>query len=262
MSDRYIAQFRVTIYLLLLFIKKYWKSWQISPTNLLGKIKFYNTLFKLLICTEVLFSDTENFMTYIFTTWSRVLLEKLTGSQLVKTFPAFYEPEGSLPHIHLPATCPFPHSNQFSPYPHIPLPEDPRFYNLPIYAWIFQVISFSQVSRPKPVLTSHLFHTYYMSRPSYSSWFFFQPNNIWWGYISLSSSLCSVLHSSITSSLLHLNILLNTLFSDTLNLCSSLNVSDQVSHPYKTTGKIIVLYILIFKCLDSEVEDKRFCTEW
>jgi hypothetical protein len=36
------------------------------------------------------------------------------------------------------------------------------------------------------------------------------------------------------------NILLNTLFSDTLSSCSSLNVSDQVSHPYTTTGKIIV----------------------
>jgi hypothetical protein len=28
-------------------------------------------------------------------------------------------------------------------------------------------------------------------------------------------------------------------------------VNDQVSHPYKTTGKIIFLYILIFKCLDK-----------
>jgi hypothetical protein len=30
------------------------------------------------------------------------------------------------------------------------------------------------------------------------------------------------------------------------NLCSSLNVRDQVSHPYRTTGKIIVVFILIF----------------
>jgi hypothetical protein len=35
----------------------------------------------------------------------------------------------------------------------------------------------------------------------------------------------------------------STLFSNTLNLCSSLNVRDKVSHPYKITGKIIVLYI-------------------
>jgi hypothetical protein len=34
-------------------------------------------------------------------------------------------------------------------------------------------------------------------------------------------------------------------FSNTRSLCSSLNVREQVSHPYKTTGKIIVLYVLI-----------------
>jgi hypothetical protein len=44
---------------------------------------------------------------------------------------------------------------------------------------------------------------------------------------SLSSSSCSFLHSSVTSPLL-----LNTVFSNTPNLLSSLSVSDQVSHPY------------------------------
>ena len=46
-------------------------------------------------------------------------------------------------------------------------------------------------------------------------------------YRSLRSSLCNFLHSPVTPSLLGPNILLNTLFSNTLSLCSSLNVSDQ-----------------------------------
>jgi len=66
-------------------------------------------------------------------------------------------------------------------------------------------------------------------------------------YKSFSSSLCSLLHSPVTSSLLGPNILLNTMFSNNLSFLSSSNVNDQVSHPYKATGKIIVLYILIFK---------------
>jgi hypothetical protein len=40
--------------------------------------------------------------------------------------------------------------------------------------------------------------------------------------------LCNFLHSPVTSSLLGSNILLRTLFSNTLSLCSSLSVRDQV----------------------------------
>ena len=60
-------------------------------------------------------------------------------------------------------------------------------------------------------------------------------------YRSLSSSLCSFFHSFVTSSLLGPNIFLNTLVMYTLSLCSSVNVSNQVSQSYKTTGEIVVL---------------------
>jgi hypothetical protein len=80
-------------------------------------------------------------------------------------------------------------------------------------------------------------------------------------YRSLSSSLSNFLHSPVKPSLLGPKIL-NNLFSNTLSLCSSLNVSDQVSHSYKTTGKVIVLCILIFIFLGSKLEDKTICTEW
>jgi len=48
-------------------------------------------------------------------------------------------------------------------------------------------------------------------------------------YRSLSSLLHSFLHSPITSFLLGPNILIKTLFSNTISLLSSFNVSDQVS---------------------------------
>jgi hypothetical protein len=70
-----------------------------------------------------------------------------------------------------------------------------------------------------------------------------------------SSSLCSFLQPPVTSSLFGPNI---TLFPNTLSLCSSINVGDHVSRPYRTTGKIIVLCILIFTFLDSGRKDKSF----
>jgi hypothetical protein len=74
-----------------------------------------------------------------------------------------------------------------------------------------------------------------MSCPSHSSRFY-HPQNI--GYRSFSPSLCSFLHSPVTSSLLGPNNLLNTLFSNTLSLRSSHSVSDQVSMTDNTRQKM------------------------
>jgi hypothetical protein len=73
-------------------------------------------------------------------------------------------------------------------------------------------------------------------------------------YKSWSFSLCCFLQPPVTLSLFHPNILLNILFSNTLSLCSFLNVRDQVSHPYRTTSKIIVLYILIIMSVDEKTK--------
>jgi hypothetical protein len=50
---------------------------------------------------------------------------------------------------------------------------------------------------------------------------------------------------SVTSYLFGPNILLNTLFSNTLGLYSSLNVRDQVSHPYIDSYIIFFMQIII-----------------
>jgi hypothetical protein len=68
-----------------------------------------------------------------------------------------------------------------------------------------------------------------------------------------SSPFCNFLHSPVTSSLLGPNILLSTLFSNTLNRCSSLNSTDQVSHPYKTTGRSRVAQSV--QCLTTDWTD-------
>jgi hypothetical protein len=72
-----------------------------------------------------------------------------------------------------------------------------------------------------------------------------------------SSLLCNFLHSPVTSCLIDPNMLLSTLFSNTLSLCSSLNVRDQVTHPYKTISRIMVLYILTFTFPHNRREDRR-----
>ena len=176
-------------------------------------------------------------LTYLLTPWSRAFLEKQTGSQLVKKFPAFKEPEDSSPHSQVHTACSYPELARSSPYPQIPLPLDPSSYYPSIYTWIFQVVSFPQLTPSKPCIG--------LSSPSYplrvppilSFSIFITRKILDEEYRSLSSSLCRFFHSPVTSSLLGPNILLNALFSITFTLRSFLSVSDQVSHSYKTTGK-------------------------
>jgi hypothetical protein len=68
-------------------------------------------------------------------------------------------------------------------------------------------------------------HTCHIPRPSHLD--FITRTIVGEEYSWLSSSLCSFLHSPVTLSPLDPNILLSTLFSNTLDLRSSVNASDQ-----------------------------------
>jgi len=166
------------------------------------------------------------------------------------------EPKGSLLHFQVPATCTYPDPDQSIPCPqshflkidlNIILPSNPgsskwslslRFpYQNPIY---------THLSLMRATCPAHLILLDLITRTILGE-----------EYRSLSSSSRSFLqyplrhkYSPQHPTLRHLSVR------------SSLNVSDQVPHPYKTTGKIIVLCNLIYMFLDRKLQDQRLCTEW
>ena len=81
-----------------------------------------------------------------------------------------------------------------------------------------------------PSYVSLLPHTRHRPRPSNFSWFY-HPKNIERGIQIVKSLFCSFLYSLLISTLLGPNILLNILFSNTLSLIPSHNMSEQISHP-------------------------------
>ena len=176
-------------------------------------------------------------LTYLLTPWSRVLLEKLPGSAASQEIPRIL----SNPKVHYrthKCTPPLPILSQIHPVP-TPPPTSLRF--------VLILSSHLRLGLPNGLFPSRFpIRTLCTSLPSPIRATFparlilldFTPCIILGKeYRSLSSSLCNFLHSPVTSSLLGPNTLLNTLFSNTFSLRSSLNVSDQFSHPYRTTGK-------------------------
>jgi len=133
-----------------------------------------------------------------------------------------------------------PTSHLLEIHPNIIHPSTPRSPQ-----WYLSLRFHHQDPIHPPLLT----HTNHMPNPSHSSPFY-HPHDIGKGVKIIQLLIMQSPPCPVTSSLLGSNILLNIFLS-------SRNVSDQFSHPYKTTGKIIVLYILIFKFLDINLEDKN-----
>ena len=84
----------------------------------------------------------------LHTPWSRVLLEKLTGSQLVKKFPSFYGTRRFI--TAFTSACHLSLSWASSIHSILPLPSSWRSIVLlsSPYVWVIQVVSFPQVSPP------------------------------------------------------------------------------------------------------------------
>jgi hypothetical protein len=141
----------------------------------------------------------------------------------------------SLPRSQQPATHPWPHPHGSNPSPSISVHFNVTFILcLRLSSGLFP----SDSSYKTPYINTYMYvlnHTCHMTCPPHPRWFD-HPNNNREEPKTWSSLLWNYLHSPFISSLLCPNIFPITLVSNTLNVCSPLNVRDQASYPYKTTG--------------------------
>ena len=156
-------------------------------------------------------------MTYLRTPWCRVLLEKLTGVQLVKKFSAFHGTRRfittltSVRHLSLswanPIQPTYPHPTSWrsililSTHLRLGLPSGLFPSGFPTKTL------YTPLSSPiRATCPAHYILLDFITRTIFGE-----------EYKPYSSSLCNLLHSPVTSTLLDPNILLNTMFSNTLS---------------------------------------------
>jgi hypothetical protein len=185
---------------------------------------------------------------------SWVLLEKPPVVQLLKNFPKFYGTRRFITVFtrSLPLE---PHSSN----PYHPILSKIHWNSLATYVLIFLVVSFLMAF--PPISYTHSSSSPFMlhARSSHPTWL--DHSNYSWRRVHVMKLL--IMQFSPTSC--HL-MSLRSKYSpqhpvSTLSPCSSLNVRDQASRPYRTTGRIIVLYILIFYVFRQQTT-RRKLLEW
>ena len=158
-----------------------------------------------IICCNLLFPN------YLLTPWCRVFLEKLTGLQLVKKFPAFL-------------WNPKVHYRTHKHPPSVPILGQPNPVHIPPSHLLESILILS--THLCLGLPSGLFPSCFPTKTLYAPLSsptcatcpahlilldFITRTPLGEEYRSFSSSLCNLLHSPVTSSLLVPNILLNTI---------------------------------------------------
>ena len=155
-------------------------------------------------------------LTYLLTPWCRVLLEQLTGLQLVNKFPAFHGTRRfitaltSVRHLSLSWASPIQsiYAHRISQRSILMLSTHLR---LGLPSGLFpsgfptKTLHTPLSSSIRATCPAHLILLDFITRTILGE-----------DYKSFSSLLCNLLHSPVTSSLLGPNILLNTMFSNTL----------------------------------------------